>query len=839
MKKGLLSLLMVGFAWFATAQIAITEIMYNPPEAGQDSLEYLEITNTSTGDVILDDYTITGVTHTFVGVTLQPQQRYIICRNDTAMLTVYGIVAAQWEIGTLSNNGETLTLTDAAGNIVDEVTYAPNAPWATEANGLGASLELCSDNADNSNPDFWGASTTFSGQIIGGFNLNGTPSMPNNVSCLSNADVVVTVTDGSFVPSDITIYVGETVYWDVTGGTQNINGSWDTFPSNPLPFLSGAPVAAPFVYSNLFVMSGTYTYQSDTYPGQYGTVTVLEVPIPSLVITEFLYADPTQADSSEFIEIYNYGTDSVSLLGVSLANAVTFTFPDVMLAPNEFVIVAKYGPYLQQFTTSMVYQWDGNGGGGGPAPGLSNQGEAITLVNSAGIVIDEVTYNPTEWPNLSNTIGASFVLCDVLSDNTLAASWAICTDAIAFSEGYASFAGPGVMNACSYTVIASNDNQNMNAGETLPVDVLANDYIPGGFFTLSAASLYDNSLGIFTIDGTTISFAAYADTCGIASMDYAVCDVYGNCDTATINIDIACPIIYTETTIGAVTTNNPDGTAVSVGTLAQISGIVYGVDISTNGIRFTLIDNANDGISCFAQNQNSGYVVTEGDQLTLKGTIVQFNGLTSLLMDSIELVSQFNSLVTPTAAPVLDETTESQFIILPTLVTMVDTTQWVQGGIAGGPGGGSFEFDVTNGTDFWRVRIDNDVDLFNMPSPPVGAILQIMGLGYQLDNSNPFDSSYSIMPRYASDVLEIIVEANTPKVASLQVAPNPFTQVLTLRTDQQLDHIRITDAIGRVIEQRSGAGAQTTFDTALWSSGMYFVTATIGGQSSMRKVVKE
>ena len=834
MKKGLLSLLMVSVAWFATAQVAITEIMYNPPETGQDSLEYLEITNISGAVVALDDYLITGVTHTFAGDTLQPGQRHIICRSSSAMLAVYDIEAEQWATGTLSNNGETLTITDLLGNIVDEVTYSPNAPWATEANGLGASLELCTDMADNTDPIFWGASTTFTGEIIAGLNLNGTPGFPNNVSCLSNADVVVSVSDAGFLPADITIYVGETVYWDVTAGTQNINGSWDTFPTNPLPFLSGELLPAPYIYSNLFVLPGVYSYQSDAHPGVLGTVTVIEVPVPTLAITEFMYADPTQQDSMEFIEIYNYGTDSTSLAGIQLTNAVTFTFPDVLLAPSEFVIVAKNGPYIQQFTTSVVYQWDANAGGGPPA-GLSNQGETITIVNSAGVTVDEVTYtNGGEWLAPFANMATSFVLCDPLSDNSLAASWTVCADPIALSSNFESFAGPGYLNICSYFVIASNDNGNMNPGEVATFDPTANDYVPGGFGYLTPVTTYDGSLGTFTFEATSITFTSLPETCGIATVDYAVCDVLGNCDTATITIDIACPIYYPETTVAAIVPNNPDGTVIADGTLAQVTGIVYGVNISTNGIRFTLIDETSEGISIFAQNQDLGYIVTEGDEVTVKGTVGQFNGLTTLVMDSIALVSQFNILTTPTAAPILDETTESQFLILPNLVTMLDVTQWTTGA-----GGFGFEFDVTDGTSTWTVRIDNNVDLYNMPAPTVGATLQIMGLGYQVDNQNPFDAGYTIMPRYASDVLEIIVGTKSTEVVSLQVTPNPFDQILTFRADAPIDQIRITDAIGRIIEDSKNVGTQTTFDTSLWPSGIYFVAVTTSNQNTMRKVIKE
>ena len=51
MKKSLLLLLFFSTLQLVNAQVVITEIMYNPPESGQDSLEYIELYNNNAGAV--------------------------------------------------------------------------------------------------------------------------------------------------------------------------------------------------------------------------------------------------------------------------------------------------------------------------------------------------------------------------------------------------------------------------------------------------------------------------------------------------------------------------------------------------------------------------------------------------------------------------------------------------------------------------------------------------------------------------------------------------------------------------------------------------------------------
>lgn len=170
MKKLALSLISaLALSLSSQAQIVITEIMYNPPEGGTDSLEYLEFYNNSAAPVNLEGWRILGVNFTFPAITLDPEGYVVTAVNAAAILNQFGVNALQWgPSSALSNGGETISLLNPANDTIDKVTYGNMLPWPTEANGNGASLVLCNPNADNSLPASWQAATTPTGVTING-----------------------------------------------------------------------------------------------------------------------------------------------------------------------------------------------------------------------------------------------------------------------------------------------------------------------------------------------------------------------------------------------------------------------------------------------------------------------------------------------------------------------------------------------------------------------------------------------------------------------------------------------------------------------------------------------
>jgi hypothetical protein len=184
MKKTLLSLACL-LLWLASAraQVIITEIMYNPPESGTDSLEYIELHNFQPFPADISGWNFTqGVEHVFAAGTVMPPGGYLVLsKSASAMQNVFGIASTQWDNGALTNSpGEDIELRDADGNVKDYVDYLNAAPWPASAAGMGPSIVLCDFTSDNSLPANWQAASTATGIILNNIEIFANPGAASN-----------------------------------------------------------------------------------------------------------------------------------------------------------------------------------------------------------------------------------------------------------------------------------------------------------------------------------------------------------------------------------------------------------------------------------------------------------------------------------------------------------------------------------------------------------------------------------------------------------------------------------------------------------------------------------
>jgi len=106
----------------------------------------------------------------------------------------------------------------------------------------------------------------------------------------------------------------------------------------------------------------------------------------SVVITEIMYhpyhPDPGTEDiGAEYIELFNRGSEPVSLAGWRIINGVDFVFPDVTIGAGEYLVVAADADIIKS-----MYPWVSNVVGGWVGR-LSNRGEAIEILDDAGVQI--------------------------------------------------------------------------------------------------------------------------------------------------------------------------------------------------------------------------------------------------------------------------------------------------------------------------------------------------------------------------------------------------------------------------------------------------------------------
>ena len=130
-------------------------------------LEFIELNNTGIAAVDLTGYTFSaGVVYTFPSFTLNPGQFVMIAIDSVQFETNFGRPAFEWTSGSLNNGGELIQLSDAMGNVVDEVDYDDSGDWPTSPDGGGPSLVLCDFSADNNLGSNWQASPTSVGVVI-------------------------------------------------------------------------------------------------------------------------------------------------------------------------------------------------------------------------------------------------------------------------------------------------------------------------------------------------------------------------------------------------------------------------------------------------------------------------------------------------------------------------------------------------------------------------------------------------------------------------------------------------------------------------------------------------
>jgi hypothetical protein len=146
--------------------LVITKINYNPQETDafpeSDAAEFIEIQNTGNTTVNL-----TGVHLSKLGIAYQfPKnemimagQSLILASNSAVFKARYGMDAFDNFSRDLSNSSQDLTLSDAFGNVIDQVTYTDEAPWPETADGNGSYLELIDVNSNNAVANNWVANS--------------------------------------------------------------------------------------------------------------------------------------------------------------------------------------------------------------------------------------------------------------------------------------------------------------------------------------------------------------------------------------------------------------------------------------------------------------------------------------------------------------------------------------------------------------------------------------------------------------------------------------------------------------------------------------------------------
>lgn len=223
--------------------------------------------------------------------------------------------------------------------------------------------------------------------------------------------------------------------------------------------------------------------------------------------------------------------------------------------------------------------------------------------------------------------------------------------------------------------------------------------------------------------------------------------------------------------IAQVTTVDANGQPDSLDVRCLLTGTVLGINLRASGLQFTIHDGTG-GIMVFSNPKTFGYTVNEGDSIAVIGKISFFSGMTQITPDPNTTTDTLfvlgSGLVpTPIVVTTLDETTESELIRLNN-VTLLNPSQWNNSNPSG------FNVDISNGSQTFQLRIDEQTDLYNQPAPM--GMFDVIGIGGQFDNNAPYTSGYQILPRRSSDIIvHTHVSAPALLAGMARLYPNPAT----------------------------------------------------------------
>jgi|GEM_PF-975897 len=301
---------------FASSQLVISEIMYNPNSA-EDDWEYLEVYNAGGTAVDLAGYVVddnNGVAHTGANIaagTIAAGTSAILYNADAisavdftaAWGTVNLIAVTNWSAMSLNNGGDTVGIwEDFASytgdnvtqvNVLDNVAFDDSTPWPVDDNS--ASIYLTDLTADNNDGANWALSTAggttplfegYTSMAAGGNSGSdvGSPGISSNaVLPLLLSEITVTPTAGEFIEiynpnataidlthvyiTDATFAGGGTYYYNIVTGTNAGGGGFGDFLAR---FPNGASIAAG-AYQTLAI-SG-----SEDYTTTYGIAPTYEL----------------------------------------------------------------------------------------------------------------------------------------------------------------------------------------------------------------------------------------------------------------------------------------------------------------------------------------------------------------------------------------------------------------------------------------------------------------------------------------------------------------------------------------------------------------------------------
>ena len=446
----------------------ISEIMYTPPaRTDGNNVEFIELYNSNPYFEDLSGFQIGGgsISYTFPSGTILGGGAFlVVAASPVSMQNVYGSTNVTGPYsGTLKKSG-TIQLINAQGGIVLTVPYSDTYPWPVAAHGTGHSIVLANPTYGEGDPRAWDVS-----DVIGGSPGQGEAFRPCPLRSVVINEVLAH-TENPAVPQFIELYNHSDLTNDLSGciltddpttnrfviptGTLLGPNGFVAFNQEQLGFsLDGAggtvylikpdgsrvldamqvePQADGVSFGRWPDGAEDFYPLSSNTPGTNNSA----IWIGDIVINELMYDPISGNDDDQYIELYNQGTNTVSLANWQFSSGISFIFPaNTTLGPNAYLVLARnqtnlFAKYPNLSPANTLGDYGGR---------LSHKGERVALampqllrvngVNGATtnviyVVEDEVTYGTGgRWGQWSHGGGSSLELINPNTNHRLAYNW--------------------------------------------------------------------------------------------------------------------------------------------------------------------------------------------------------------------------------------------------------------------------------------------------------------------------------------------------------------------------------------------------------------------------------
>lgn len=370
--------------------VVINELMADPaPSQGLPEAEYIELFNVSNEYFQLANWKLvnTTVEKVLPNYLLEPGGFVLLCNSTNAdLLSTFGPVISITSFTALTNSGDSLTLINSSGVVIDIVAYTSAWYGNSEFVDGGYALEQINPFTPCTGRENWSASNGQMGGTPGAVNaiFNDAPDLapPYIVSYQLTGDATV-----------------ELVFSEPMDASSLANGAYAIDPEiavlsvEIIPDLRsimlefGEPLLAGIDYQ--ISVSGITDCVGNTIEATVLPVLFGAAPLPGELVFSEIYPDPNPSiglPEFEYIEVFNVGNRSLSLAGVQV-NDKTLAGTDVLvpgayallLDPAALVAFTGFPGIRYTSTFSSSY--------------LTNAGRELVLSSPSGVILDRVAYD--------------------------------------------------------------------------------------------------------------------------------------------------------------------------------------------------------------------------------------------------------------------------------------------------------------------------------------------------------------------------------------------------------------------------------------------------------------